>query len=113
MVTPDATWWLVAYPPVLAGLLAGYGLLTRNHRPSYVCAALIFIVWGTIAGWRLYALARQLVVGLDQIVLSAAAFVLAVLISLGKSGHLRRWLTASGWLTAPTPPPGQSDSGAV
>src|SRR5207253_5149267 len=98
ILAPAAPWWIIGYPPVLALLLASYGWLTRHHRPSYVCAGLIVLIWGAIAGWRLYALLRQLIVGLDQMVLSLAAFVLAVLISLGKSGHLRRWLAARGWV---------------
>jgi hypothetical protein len=101
MLAPTAPWWIIAYPPAVAGLLAAYGWLTRHHRPSYVCAGLIVVFWGATAGWRLYALLRQLIVGLDQMVLGLAAFVLAVLISLGKSGHLRRRLAARGWVSPP------------
>jgi hypothetical protein len=100
-VAPAAPWWIIAYPPAVAGLLAAYGWLTRHHRPSYVCAGLIVLFWGATAGWRLYALLRQHIVGLDQMVLGLAAFVLAVLISLGKAGHLRRWLAARGWVSPP------------
>jgi hypothetical protein len=37
-------------------------------------------------------------VGLDQIVLSLAVFALAILVSLGKSGRLSRWLVERGWI---------------
>jgi hypothetical protein len=83
-------WWVVFYPPVLAGLLAGYGGLLRC-RFAYVLAALAGAIWLATTGWRGYAALRQIVSGLDPMALGLAAFILAVLISLGKSGMLSRW----------------------
>jgi hypothetical protein len=88
-------WAVGAYPPVMATLLAGYGLLLR-HRPSLAVAALVLA--GCLAGaaWRGYWSLRQVVTGLDHLALSMALFALAVLISLAKSGVLSRWVAARG-----------------
>jgi hypothetical protein len=111
--------WVTAYPLVMAGLLAFYGWLLYHDRSSYTFAAGIVALWLFTAGWRSYLMLRQLVAGLDPMALSLAVFVVAVLISLGKSGTLVRWLVARGWLEAaegngvrssgppPTPMPGQ------
>jgi hypothetical protein len=94
---PDgvAPWALVAYPLVLAALLAGYGVLLR-HRPSLGSAVTVLACWLAVAGWRGYSSLRQVVTGLDHIAGSLALFAVAVLISLGKSGLLGRWLARTG-----------------
>jgi hypothetical protein len=47
-----------------------------------------------VAGWRGYCRLRQVVEGLDHLVLSLLLFAVALLISLGKSGILARWIAA-------------------
>jgi hypothetical protein len=85
-------WAGAAYPLAMAVVLVGYGLLLR-HRPSIAVAGLVVVCWLATAGWQGYRLLRQLVLGLDYIVVSLALFALAVLISLGKSGLLNRSVT--------------------
>jgi hypothetical protein len=92
--------WVLAYPLVMATLLAFYGWLLYHDRSSYAFAAGILALWLFTAGWRSYLMLRQLVAGLDPMALSLAVFGIAVLISLGKSGALMRWLVARGWLEA-------------
>jgi hypothetical protein len=53
---------------------------------------LILASWLIGAGLQSYRSLRQVISGLDHIVLSLLLFALAVLISLGKSGILARWL---------------------
>lgn len=84
-------WETQAYPLLMAALLVGYGLLLR-HRPSLATASLILLCWLGTAGWRAYLFLRQVVTGLDYIVLSLALFGLAIVISLAKSGLLSRWV---------------------
>jgi hypothetical protein len=98
-LTGVPAWAVHAYPLVMASLLAGYGRGLR-HPPSSAVAVVVASLWGAMFGWRGYAALRRVVTGLDHIALSLAAFVLAVLISLGKAGHLSRWLAARGWLLA-------------
>jgi hypothetical protein len=86
-------WMVLAYPPILSSLLAGYGWLLR-HRPSQAAAGVGATFWLAAAGMRGYRWLRQVVAGLDHIAGSLALFALAVLISLIKSGLLARWLEA-------------------
>jgi hypothetical protein len=86
-------WAVWAYPPVLAIVLAVYGRRLR-HVPSLVVAGLVGACWLASVGWWGYGSLRRLVTGLDHIALSLALFALAVLVSLGKSGVLSRWLAA-------------------
>jgi hypothetical protein len=96
-------WAFLAYPLVLAALLAGYGLML-HHRPSLVVAGLLGAFWLGAAGVRGYRSLRTVVAGLDAIALSLALFALALVISLGKSGLLSRWLGA--WPGGSPPPAG-------
>jgi hypothetical protein len=84
-------WLLAVYTPLLAALLAGYGLLLGNW-PALGIATLAVVGWLADAGWRGYASLRQTVAGLDHIALSLGLFGLALLVSLAKSGVLPRWL---------------------
>jgi hypothetical protein len=95
-------WAVAAYPLLMAVLLAGYGLLLR-HRVSYGVAGLVLACWLAVAGWSGYRALRELVAGLDYIVLGLLLFVLAVLVSLAKSGVLSR--TAVPGLSPTTAPP--------
>src|SRR5207237_2270658 len=113
---PDVApiWVVLAYPLVMAGLLAGYGYLVGDP-PALLVSCIVAGLWMVKAVWWGYAALRQIVVGLDQIAISLALFVIAVLISLGKSGLLTRWLTAWGWVPAngavhpPRPPENPSE----
>jgi hypothetical protein len=82
-------WALLLYPLCMAALLAAYGRLL-GHRPSVALAGAVVVCWLVRTSWWAYVALRQVVAGLDQIVLSMALFVVAVLISLGKSGLLTR-----------------------
>ena len=86
-------WTLSVYPVMLAALLAGYGLLL-THWPSHLLAGLALSPWLATGAWRVYAILRREVVGLDYITLSMALFAVAVLISLAKSGLLLLWIEA-------------------
>jgi hypothetical protein len=88
-------WAGAAYPLAMAAALVGYGLLLR-HRSSLTVAGMVVVCWLTMAGWQGYRFLRQLVLGLDYIVVSLALFAVAVLISLGKAGLLNRWMTRRG-----------------
>jgi len=72
-----------------AALQLELGLRRRHSWRGLPAAAL-----GIVAGWRGYCRLRQVVVGLDHIALSLLLFALALLISLGKSGMLARWIAA-------------------
>jgi hypothetical protein len=81
------------YPLVMAALLLLYGQLLRQLT-SLTTAGLVVSGWAAVFGWRLYAWLRQVVVGIDHILLSLALFALALLISLAKAGVLWRCLPA-------------------
>jgi hypothetical protein len=87
------TWLIGVYPPAMAAVLAAYGYW-RLHPPTLAMAGLIFVCWSLLSGWQVYRVCRQLVAGLDYLVTSLLAFVLAILVSLGKAGLLNRWLAA-------------------
>jgi len=84
-------WAIFFYPLFMAALLVGYSRLTRQ-RFSLGAAGLVLTVWLAGAGWHGYCWLRQVVMGLDHILLSLALFGVALLISLGKSGMLARWI---------------------
>ncbi len=90
---PD--WLATAYPLfALAGaVFYGYALGNRWHFAS---AAIILIAWTATTGVRGYSNVRQHLAGLNQIVIGIFFFVLAMLISLAKTGIVRlklaRWL---------------------
>jgi hypothetical protein len=104
--------WIVwGYPVGMAVIIAGYGALLR-HRLSLVVAGFIGFCALVAAGWRGYVWLRTFVVGLDLLAVSLFFFALAVLISLGKAGFLRR-LMPEGWGGPPpwdSGPPGEIPS---
>jgi len=59
-------WVIGAYPPVMAVLLTGYGLLL-GHWPARAIAALVLACWVAAVGWWGYWSLRQIVAGLDHI----------------------------------------------
>ncbi len=95
-------WAIVLYPPTMAALIAGYGLVL-GHRASWIAAWLILAVWLITGGWRGYLALRQLVLGLDYLALGMAAFALAVFVSVAKAGVLSGGATASGAKLLDTP----------
>jgi hypothetical protein len=86
-------WVPAAYVVVMAVVLAGCGWFLR-HRISLWAAGLALGVWVVGAGSRAYGSLRGAVAGLDHIAWSLALFAVAVLISLGKAGLLKRALLA-------------------
>ena len=56
-------------------------------------AGLVFTAWALASGWQIYRALRQLIVGLDYLMLSLIVFVMAIGVSLAKAGLLSRWLT--------------------
>jgi hypothetical protein len=78
-----------AYPLLMASILAAYGRLL-GHKGPVAVAVLVVASWFAAVGGRAYASWREVVAGLDYLVLSLTLFALAVLISLGKSGVLSR-----------------------
>jgi hypothetical protein len=97
-------WVLIIYPLALAAVAAAYGWLVE-HPPGVVVAAVVLLVWTAVGGSRGYRLLRDIVPGLNQLALSFVLFVVAVVVSLTKSGHLSRWLARWGVLPAAAPPP--------
>jgi hypothetical protein len=89
------TWVPGVYPLFMTGLLVAYGQV-RGARPAFIAAAVVLALWLALAGWHGYVAARGAVAGLDYLVLSLALFLVAVLISLGKSGLLTRWFAVWG-----------------
>src|ERR1043166_3545766 len=86
-------WARIIYPLILGILLAVYGQLLRDSF-SLVSATVILGYWVFKFGWTAYRAIRGLFKGLDYIVTGLSFFVVAVLVSLGKSGVLTRWIEA-------------------
>lgn len=88
LVSPDAVW---LYPPAIATLLLVYGIGV-GHSLSFFTALAILASWLVVMGWRLYRILQEAIVGLDYLALSFALFVLAIAVSLTKTGRLSRWI---------------------
>jgi hypothetical protein len=93
---------LLLYPLVMAALLAGYGRLFGLRFPVGG-AAMILAAWLSVVGWQGYCWLRQVVLGLDHLLLGLALFGVAVVVSLAKSGvRLRRpeggWWVSLSWI---------------
>jgi hypothetical protein len=88
----------IVYPLCMGVLLALYG---HFRRDSWVMAMATIVLgyWVFKFGWTLYRSMRGMVKGFDYLVSGLAFFVVAVLISLGKSGMLSQWIE-SRWLPA-------------
>jgi hypothetical protein len=82
---------LILYPILLGVVLAAYG---HRLRDSFimVLATVICGYWLIKFGWAGYRGVRGLFKGFDYIVSGLGFFVVAVLVSLGKSGMLTRWI---------------------
>ena len=84
--------WLVIYPAIVVLVLAAYGWLVRNWL-CFVSAAAAVACWlgiGSVQGYRQLRLAIS---GLDYILCGAISLVVAMFISLGKTGLLQRRLS--------------------
>lgn len=80
----------IAYPLVMAVVAMAYGRLVGNSR-YFAAAGAGLALWALIIGQRLYVLGRQLLAGFDYLLLGAASFAIAALISLLKTGLPQRW----------------------
>lgn len=82
---------LMVYPAVVVLVAAGYGLLVRNwlYFATAVVAVSCWLGVGSVHGYRQL---RPAVAGLNYILFGALSLVVAMLISLGKAGILRRLL---------------------
>lgn len=82
-------WAVIVYPLLMSLIVAGYGLWLRQ----WMCAVLVGVIlacWTTAFAWRGYLALKQVVRGLDFIMLSLAILALAVVVSLVKSRDLTR-----------------------
>ncbi len=80
------------YPGVLSVVALAYGRLLAE-KAYYVVAAAGLCAWITAWGWSGYRQLREVIVGLNQIVLGILFFALAAVVSLAKAGiwsRLRR-----------------------
>jgi hypothetical protein len=75
------------YPLIMASLLVVYGQLL-GHRLSLGIASLVLLCWLGGAGWSAYGQLRQIIKGLDYLVLSLVLFLVAIFVSLAKGGFL-------------------------
>jgi hypothetical protein len=83
------SWLLVVYVPVMACVLAGYGMLVQ-HRMSLAASALAGGAWILALAARGYGALRHVVAGLDFIALGIVLLLVAHAVSLAKAGVLRR-----------------------
>jgi hypothetical protein len=117
LATEAPEWASLSYPLLMASVLGSCGILLR-HRLSIVLGALAACCWLTSWASTSYSAARSLVAGMDHLALSMAVFILALLISLAKSGRLapliaayrRRRLALPG-TSVPQAPDGAGDGG--
>jgi hypothetical protein len=80
-----------AYPLLLAMVASLYATLS-GYRLFLRAACACLAAWMVGRAGEGYSAVRRIVVGLDEIALGLAFFVLATLISLGKAGLLAKWL---------------------
>jgi hypothetical protein len=83
--------WLTIYPAAAILLAAAYGRLVRNWA-YIVSAAAVVACWLGIGSLRGYRQLRPNVSGLDYILYGALSLVVAMFISLAKTGFLQRRL---------------------
>jgi hypothetical protein len=86
-------WVVEIYPPAMAVLIAVYGLLAAC-RPALLMGGFGLTPWLASLGLRGYGSLRQLVLGLDYLLVSLTLFAMALGISLFKSGLIPRWRKA-------------------
>lgn len=84
----------IVYPLCLGILLALYGHLVRDPW-ILAMAAIILGFWVFKFGWLLYRSIRGIIRGFDYLVAGLTFFAVAVVVSLGKSGILSRWMDSS------------------
>lgn len=86
----------IIYPLCMGIVLAVYGHLLRDSW-IVAMAAIVLGYWVLKFGWMLFRSVRGMIRGFDYLVAGLAFFLVAVLVSLGKSGMMSRWID-SGWL---------------
>ncbi len=84
--------WLMIYPAIVVIVAAAYGWLVRN-RLFLVSAAATLLCWLGIGSVQGYRQLRPVISGLDYILCGTVSLVVAMCISLGKSGFLQRRLS--------------------
>jgi hypothetical protein len=82
--------WIRVYPVLAISCAAGYAMLTRC-RPFFIATCVSVAAWLSALGWKGYRDLRQILIGLDWIVVGLGFFALAVVISLFKMGVPARW----------------------
>jgi len=82
---------LSVYPTLAVVVAIVYGYFVAN-RWYYAAAFGCLSCWLALVGWHGYRLLRQSIVGLDHIACGVLFFLLAMLISLTKTGFPQRWL---------------------
>ena len=94
--------------PLFMGILLG--LFGHFLGDSWVMgmAAIILGYWVFKFGWSFYRAIRTAIKGFDYLVSGLGFFMVAVIVSLGKSGKLSQWIEGRwgmpGWLKALLPP---------
>jgi len=83
---PD--WLSVVYPLIMAALLAAYGLWLGEGF-ALGGAVVMLLLWLVSQSWVGYLMLRQIVRGLDYLVVSLLFLGIAVLVSLAKAGVWR------------------------
>lgn len=92
----------VRFAPLAAALaIEAVVAVVRRDGWRLVLAGTAAAVWGGYLGWWGYRALREQVVGLDYLVAGLALLPVAVLVSLGKSGALARWISVGMRRTFP------------
>ena len=84
--------WLAVYPAMVVLVAVAYGWLVRN-RLCLVSAAATVACWLGIGSVQGYRQLRPVISGLDYILGGAISLLVAMFISLGKTGFLQRRLS--------------------
>ncbi|WP_439631272.1 hypothetical protein [Gemmata sp.] len=97
VIGPHSLWLTGATPVRVAPLAAAVAValtvaLVRRDGWRLLLAGAVAAVWLGHLGWWGYRVLREQVVGLDYLAAGLALLPVAVLVSLGKSGALARWV---------------------
>lgn len=79
-----------AYPPAAALLAVAYGRFAGNKR-YFATAAANLLLWFGVVCPRAYAFGREVLAGMDYLLMGALSFLIAALTSLLKTGWPQRW----------------------